>query len=71
MTIATEHALEICALKAKAKRLLRRIDARYDGLDCGKSLAHTIRPDIPIMERQFAEVMERLRTIDPTAPKGE
>lgn len=62
-----KNALEIAALKAKAKRLYLQISARSD-LSCGASLTDSIRPDVAKATDEFNAIMKRLAELDQSAP---
>lgn len=56
-------------LKRKAKRLHHQLNQEYD-LDCGAVLTEYIRPSIIDKRKEFNEVWDELRKIDPSAPES-
>ncbi|MGR8918003.1 MAG: hypothetical protein ACU85V_00170 [Gammaproteobacteria bacterium] len=61
---------KIARLKQRARRLAKKRAAFASHLDCGASMARAIcgsRGDD--LDREFAEVMDELRRIDPECPE--
>lgn len=69
-TIRLADRVRLWFLKRRARRLIRRIDAIHDDYDCGTSLVrHIAAKRIEPLYSAFHETMERIREIDPTAPR--
>ncbi len=60
---------ELDELKAKARKLYLAAQSRGD-LDCGRQLEEMIRPGLGVARQEFNKVWERIRELDPTAPKN-
>jgi len=62
--------MELKRLKRKAKRLYRKIREEEDKYSCGKKLAEYISPNIGPLKAKFNDVWDRVRVLDPDAPRS-
>lgn len=68
-TLTTAETRELTALKHSAAILYQHAQD-FDDLDCGRSMAEILRPEIGLSRLKFNKCWNRIKELDPLAPEN-